>query len=206
MKIAGIYVKITSIHGVSAGKGYIRIMQALSAAESVITVREKTACFTGHRPEKLPFSVCDEEKLNKLKSVIYKHVYGAALCGYDTFFCGMQRGVDIWAGIEVLRVKLLFPDIRLICVCPYEVEYRRRTGADEAEYSMLIAQSSAHIVIGDRPSVSNYHVRNRFMVDRSSLVIGAIAVDGSGTSSTLNYAARSGVKIDKIDLNRLDEQ
>ena len=82
---------------------------------------EETACFSGYRAEKLPFSVSDEnqgyqEFLCRLSSVIRE----SAEEGYRIFYTGGCTGFDILAGEMVLGMKEEFPEIQLIAVLPFE--------------------------------------------------------------------------------------
>lgn len=166
----------------------------------------RTACFTGHRPEKIPFDTREKVFRDMLTSVIYLHAYEAINSGYDTFFCGMQRGTDIWAGKQILSLKETFPHIRLICVSPYEKEIEGRRGVDMSDYIDLRENCDEFIVLQEEYSRECYQNRNRFMVDNSSLIIGAIADRKSGTGQTLAYAKKKGLRVDEIDLVKFAEQ
>ena len=166
----------------------------------------KTACFTGHRPEKFPFDTSEKLILDIFMRAVCLHSYDAVKSGYDTFFCGMQRGLDIWAGKQIIRLKEDFPHIRLICVSPYEKEILSRRGADKADYMELREACDRFISLQSEYSRECYQNRNRFMVDNSSLIIGAVADRKSGTGQTLAYARRKGLRVDEIDLNKFAEQ
>ena len=166
----------------------------------------RTACFTGHRPEKIPFDTREKLFRDMLTSVIYLHAYEAVNSGYDTFFCGMQRGTDVWAGKKILSLKEVFPHIRLICVSPYEKEIESRRGTDRFDYLDLRENCDRFIVLQEEYSPHCYQNRNRFMVDNSSLIIGAVADRKSGTGQTLAYARRKGLRVDEINLVKFAEQ
>ena len=75
-------------------------------------LREKTVCFTGHRPEKLPgYGETENASLNVIRSMLYYQIYQSAEEGYKYFISGLARGVDLWAAEYVLEVKNRFPDI-----------------------------------------------------------------------------------------------
>lgn len=170
------------------------------ALPELVTDREKTACFTGHRPEKFPFNT-DIALFEKMfRAVLFLHISDAAAAGYDTFISGMQRGMDIWAAQEVLRYKAKDPAIKLFCVSPFYNERFHRDEADRHEYEEIAASCDRFIALRQDYSVECYSVRNRFMADRSSLVIAAASDRQSGTWQTLNYARRQGLKVDLIDL------
>ncbi len=72
-------------------------------------LREKTVCFTGHRPEKLPgYGETENASLNVIRSMLYYQIYQSAEEGYKYFISGLARGVDLWAAEYVLEVKTDF--------------------------------------------------------------------------------------------------
>ncbi len=76
-------------------------------------LRPRRCCFTGHRPEKLKRT---EEEIKKcLEEAILKAIKD----GYTSFVTGMARGVDVWAGQIVLRLRQSNPKLRLIAALPY---------------------------------------------------------------------------------------
>lgn len=166
----------------------------------------RTACFTGHRPEKIPFDTGERFCREALASVLYLHSYEAVKAGYDTFLCGMQRGTDVWAGQQILRLKEDYPHVRLICVSPFRREIASRRGEDRDDYIRLRDSCDGFIVLQEGYSRECYQNRNRFMVERSSLIIGAVADRKSGTGQTLAYAKRLGLQVDAIDLLKFGEQ
>ncbi len=166
----------------------------------LITVREKTACFTGHRPEKFPFKTDLPAIWKMFRAVLSLHIREAADAGYDTFISGMQRGMDIWAAKEVIALKAKYPSLRLYCVSPFEREIRSRKGEDRRDYEEVAAACDRFITLSADFRPDCYSIRNRYMVDRSSLVIAAAADKRSGTWQTVRYARRTNVNVDLIDL------
>ena len=167
--------------------------------------RPCAVCFTGHRPEKFPFDVTNEVYLKMFLSVIYMHACEAVREGYDTFYCGMQRGMDIWAGKQILNLKRVYPNVKLICVSPYEREISSRRGKDYDDYVLLRDSCDEFITLNEEYREGCFFERNRYMVDRSGYIIGAISDSKSGTAQTLAYAERKGLKVHRIDLRRFAE-
>ena len=165
----------------------------------------RAVCFTGHRPEKFPFDTTNELYLKMFRSLLYMHICDAVRDGYDTFYCGMQRGMDIWAGQQVLAVKRIQPSVRLICVSPYEREINSRRGKEYADYVELRDNCDEFIPLRRDYAQGCFFDRNRYMVDRSGYIIGAISDPKSGTAQTLAYAERNGLKVHRIDLLRFAE-
>ena len=74
--------------------------------------REKSCCFTGHRPVKLD---APEEEI---RAWLAEKIDEAAADGYTTFITGCAMGVDLWAGQAVLRKRAGNPGIRLVAASP----------------------------------------------------------------------------------------
>ena len=66
-------------------------------------LESKRCCFTGYRPEKLDMP---ERAVKKLFESAIKQ---AVEEGFYTFITGMARGVDMWAGEIVLKLKKHLP-------------------------------------------------------------------------------------------------
>lgn len=165
----------------------------------------RAVCFTGHRPEKFPFDVTNTLYLKMFCSLIYMHACEAVRDGYDTFYCGMQRGMDIWAGQQILNLKRIYPSVKLICVSPYEREIESRRGKERIDYIELRDKCDEFIALYKNYHPSCFFERNRYMVDRSGYIIGAISDQKSGTAQTLAYAEQKGLRIHRINLRRFAE-
>ncbi len=170
-------------------------------ADGFVSDPKRTACFSGHRPEKTPFDVNNEFYLKTMKSLLHRCVLNLYEEGFDTFICGMQRGVDIWAGQAVMRAKQSYPDIKLICVSPYSNEIYSRRGEDREDYIALRDGCDRFISLGKEYYTGCYQRRNRFMVENSSLLFAAVADMHSGTGQTISYAKKAGLRVKVMDLS-----
>lgn len=171
------------------------------STEEFVCDRRKTVCFTGHRPEKIPFGESAGAKLEDLGGAVYSKIYEAAEHGYDTFLSGMQRGMDLWAAEQVVKLRSLFPNLKLYCISPYRGELNQRKDGDFTEYERVMEQSNGIIYVSEHYHKGAYNMRNQFMVDHSSLLIGAVLDYRSGTGLTIKYARARGIALDIIDLN-----
>ena len=95
-------------------------------------LRSRWCCFTGHRPEKLKRA--EEEIKEGLEEAILKAVSD----GYTTFITGMARGVDIWAGQIVLRLRQDNPELRLIAALPYPGCDSRWSAEWKKQYTVML--------------------------------------------------------------------
>lgn len=166
----------------------------------------RSACFTGHRPAKFPFDTENKTYLSTFLSNVYLLTFEAVTKrNIDTFYCGMQVGMDIWAGKIVLeQKKTVFKDrnVNLICVAPFEDEIVRRTGQDLTDYLCLQEGCDKFIALNKSFNRYCYYQRNQYMVENSGYVIAALSKQRSGTELTINYAKKLGRDIHVIDLDK----
>ena len=166
-------------------------------------IREKTVCFTGHRPEKLPFGGADgTAEIKVIKSMIYNEISAAADEGFDTFITGMQRGIDLWAGEIVLELAAS-RDLRLIAALPYRDFGKGFKGAEKWNFGRIMDSAERVAVMSETYTPACMNLRNRYMVDNSARLIAVIGSDRSGTGQTVRYAKSCGLDIRRIDLNRI---
>ncbi len=176
--------------------------ETFSYNPTIITDRATTACFTGHRPEKIPF-YGDEIRMRMLMSMFIQRIYDAIDDGYRTFICGMARGVDIWGGKAIYALKKSHPELNLkmIGISPYKNELENLLYADIYDYGTVRQGCSEMYYLSEDYFPACYHIRNRLMVDHSSRVIGIVSDYKSGTGNTIREAKRQGIDLDIIDLN-----
>ena len=152
-------------------------------------LRLHRCCFTGHRPEKLN---CPEEQV---KALLDAAVRQAVEDGFTTFITGMARGVDIWAGQAVLKLRAQNPAIKLVAASPYKGFEDRWSDAWKEQYFFLIQWADAVRYICPSYSKGAFQKRNEWMVDRSSRVIAFYNGESGGTRNTIRYAESKGVQV-----------
>ena len=155
-------------------------------------LRLHRCCFTGHRPDKMELS----EK--EVKPLLKKAIEEAILKGYVTFITGMAMGTDIWAAEIVLEQKKKNKDLHLICALPHPDFESRRSSVEKMRFNRIIKNADLVKEINDRYFAGCYQVRNKWMVDKSNLVIAVFSGQKSGTKNTIDYAKRKGIKIINI--------
>ena len=85
---------------------------------------EKTACFTGHRPQSIPYRWEEQSpesvKLkSKIKTAIIDLIENENVIH---FISGMAIGVDMISAELVLELKAKYPNIILECALPCETQ------------------------------------------------------------------------------------
>ena len=153
--------------------------------------REKSACFTGHRPDQLRGVAADDLRL-ELQNLIESAVQE----GYTTFYCGMAMGTDILAGELAAALREQYPWVRLVAVVPFPEQSRGWPAEWKERYQALLQKCDDAVVLLPRSRPGGYHLRNRYMVDRSALLIGVYnGAPKGGTAYTVTYAQKKGLEI-----------
>ena len=152
-------------------------------------LRLHRCCFTGHRPEKLKRT---EEKIRKgLEEAIFKAISD----GYTTFITGMARGVDIWAGHIVLKLRQTNPELRLIAALPYPNCDSRWSTSWRKQYADVLEAADLVQSICTQYSMAAFQMRDEWMVDHSTRVIAVYDGVPGGTKNTIEYAEKRRVEV-----------
>lgn len=139
--------------------------------------------------------------MKRLLSVMDMHISDLVTRqGYDTFITGMQRGIDLWAAQLVLDMKDRFPGLKIICAMPYRSFGKDFKGLDLWHFNTVIEAAEKVVYVSENYCVNCMRMRNMFMVDHSSFVLGVMGDKHSGTGMTVNYAEKCGVEYHVIDL------
>ena len=155
--------------------------------------RGHTCAFTGHRPERLN---CPEEQVIQWLS---QKIRQAVEDGYTHFITGMQRGVDIWAAEEVLKLKEQGAVVRLIAASAFEGMEDRWSYDWRARYERILEEADEVIIVSRNPGRRAFFQRNHWMVDHSARLIGVYTGAPGGTKETIEYARKRGLEVVLID-------
>ena len=153
-----------------------------------LTHREETVCFTGHRF----LSKEGKEPLSALLDRVLEHLYGK---GYRCFVCGGALGFDTLAARRVLALRQAHPDARLVLALPCGDQSHAWREKDQQVWEELREAADEVNVLSPTYYEGCMHVRNRYMVNRSSLVLCYLRHARGGTMSTVGYALREQVPV-----------
>ena len=163
--------------------------------------REKTCCFTGHRPQKLPWGMNEKDpRCLALKLELAARLEALAELGYRRFICGMALGCDMYFAEAVLALRDRYPDVRLEAAIPFGDQPGRWNAEQRRRYNRLIDAADKLTILQLHYTSDCMQRRNRYMVDRSSLLLACYDGRPGGTMQTILYAERSGVKVMLIEL------
>lgn len=156
-----------------------------------------TACFTGHRSQKLPWRFNeDDERCKAMKKTLRAEIEKAIQRGYRTFLCGMALGFDTICAETVLDFKEQYGDIRIIGALPCRTQDKMWSPKDKKRYGELLKRLDGVRCIYDEYAGAECMLeRNRYMVENSSLLIALFNGLAGGTKSTIDYARKKGLEI-----------
>ena len=158
----------------------------------VITIKERTACFTGHRT--IPWT--DKRKIKKKTEEV---LIEAIEQGYRFFGAGGALGFDTLAAQTVLNLKKTYPHIKLILVLPCVSQTRGWKQGDIEEYERIKAAADKVVYTSQEYTRDCMFKRNRHLVDNSSLCIAYLTKDTGGTAYTVKYAKQKGLSIKYVE-------
>ena len=164
--------------------------------------RERSCCFSGHRPERLPWGEDEEDvRCLQIKERLRQAIQSAYEKGYRHFLCGVARGADTYFAEEVLQLREQHPDVTLECARPYEKQANSWTQEERERYESILSRCDYETVVQHHYTRGCMMRRNRYMVDHAAYII--VVYDGvlkGGTAYTLAYALRCKLETDILSL------
>ena len=157
---------------------------------AVKITRPKTAFFAGHR--KLP---SDTEQIS---TALEKELTALIESGYRFFGAGGATGFDTVAALSVLKLREMYPHIRLILVLPHHAQAKHWSKKDIAVYEDIKDRADKVVYISDEFTRDCVYRRNRHFLNGSSMCICYLSREDSGTEKTVRVARREGLQIINI--------
>ena len=115
--------------------------------------------------------------------------------GITTFYVGGCTGFDTMAALAVLDYRKTHPDIHLIVVVPYKGQSKGWSEKEKLIYTFINSSASEVVCLADHYFRGCMQIRNRYMVDNSSVCICYLNKCKGGTVSTVKYAKSKGIPI-----------
>ena len=163
--------------------------------------RPGSCCFTGHRPNKLPWGFDENDpRCLALKKRIADAVETACEEGYTHFLCGMAMGCDLYFAEAVLAAKERFPAITLEAAIPCLSQTDSWPEAQKQRYRHILSLCDYETVVQEQYTRDCMQRRNRYMVDHASLLIAVHDGLPGGTRSTVLYAMRQRIMVVNLSL------
>lgn len=160
------------------------------------THKENTCCFSGHRPEKLPWHNNERDKrCVQLRQKLYDVVLALYFSGIFHFVCGMARGSDFYFAEAVLSLRRDYENVTLEAVIPCEEQAKNWSETDRNRYYQLISECDTETLLQSAYTHDCMLRRNRYMVDHACVLVAVFDGTFGGTLHTVNYALRKELEI-----------
>ena len=164
--------------------------------------RDVSCCFTGHRPEKLPWGGDEQDpRCLETKERLFQAIERAYEAGCRHFISGMAQGADLYFAEAVLCFRQIHPDVTLEAARPCETQANGWPEQEQRRYQFILDQCDYETLVQHHYDRGCMNRRNRYMVDRSRRLIALYdGVPKGGTAQTLAYALRRGLELDILTL------
>lgn len=155
-----------------------------------------TCCFTGHRPEKLPWGdnensaacMALKERLASTLDELYSR-------GFRHFISGMAQGCDLYFAEAALSLREGRPNVVVEAAIPCLSQSKSWREEERARYQSILDRSDLETVVQQHYTQGCMLRRDRFMVDRSALLLAVYNGSSGGTRYTINYALDKGLEV-----------
>ncbi len=163
---------------------------------------EVTCAFTGHRPQSLPWGYSEfAPSFLAARERLRRELCLAVGSGYKIFLTGMAVGADQMFASLVIELIDGGEEIELRAAVPCRTQASRWTEPQKARYWDILSRCSEIEVLQDEYSAGCMQRRNRWMVDRSGLLIALWNGSPSGgTAGTLRYAREKGLRLSIVNV------
>lgn len=160
-----------------------------------------TCCFTGHRPEKLPWGYDEsspdcaalKQRLARTLDELYRR-------GFRHFISGMAQGCDLYFAEAVLALREENPDVVAEAAIPCPTQARGWREEDRARYQSIVARCDLETVVQQHYTQGCMLRRDRYIVDHSSLLLAVYNGSSGGTRYTINYALDKGLEVIRLNV------
>ncbi len=161
---------------------------------------ELVCCFTGHRPEKLPWRYNEEDpRCGALKDRLPGPVHAVYRAGLRPVICGMAKGCDTFFAETVLELRNEAPGVTLEAAIPCESQFLHWSREERRRYDYIMHQCDLETILQREYTKDCMAKRNQYMVDCSSLLIAVYDGSYGGTMQTVNYAKKRGLMIIQLE-------
>ena len=143
----------------------------------------KGCSFSGHRTVKA-------QHLPALSGLLSRAIEYAYNEGCREFYSGGAIGFDIIAAREVLRFRMLHPDVRLIMLLPCIDQDLYWNKQQKENYGFVLSEADEVIYISDEYTPSCIKERNKRLAESADIMICYLYHRASGAGQTVAMAAR----------------
>ena len=167
--------------------------------------RALTCCFSGHRPDKLPWGLDEADpRCAALKRSLVREIEGLYRRGFRHFISGMAMGCDLYFAEAALALRESCPGLTVEGAVPCPTQAGRWPGAQRQRWRGILDRCDLETVVQQSYDRFCMLRRDRYMVDRSAAILSVFDGTPGGTQYTLNYALEQRLEVLLLDPARPD--
>lgn len=163
--------------------------------------KKTTCCFTGHRPEKLPWGN-DESSPDciALKKKLFQTLEELYRRGFRHFISGMAQGSDLYFAEAALALRETNLDVVVEAAVPCPSQSKNWKEPERVRYQNILDRCDLETVVQQHYTQGCMLRRDRYMVDRSALLLAVYNGSSGGTRYTINYALDCGLEVIRLSV------
>lgn len=146
------------------------------------------ACFTGHR-------AMSEGELKNASALVSEQIKKLYAKGIRNYYAGGALGFDFTSAVTVLNMKRVFPDITLNLALPCPKYQSKWTESEIELFDRVRARADSEVFVSESYHRGCMQMRNKYMVDRSTVCVSYMTKRQGGTYNTVLYAQKKGLEI-----------
>ena len=113
---------------------------------------------------------------------------------------GMAEGFDLLAAEVVLKIKKIYPDIKLTAVIPFGGQPNHFSDKDKNRYAIVLRQCDGTVLIAKRYFKGCFHRRNDYLVGNYIAIVAYFdGQSNGGTFYTVNRAKTKNIPVININ-------
>ena len=160
----------------------------------------RTCCFTGHRPDKLPWGLDESDpRCAAIKRSLARELEDLYRRGFRHFVSGMARGSDLYFAEAALALREQRPDMTVEGAVPFPAQADHWRPDQRRRWKDILARCDLETVVQQNYDRFCMFRRDRYMVDRSAAILAVFDGTPGGTQYTLNYAMEKKLEILLLD-------
>lgn len=145
-------------------------------------------CFTGHR-------TISAEHMRVLPQVLDRVLEGLIGRNMTVFRAGGAIGFDTLAALKVLEKKEKYPEVRLELILPFQDQTKGWSESNREAYEYVRSRADKVICLHEAYVSGCLLERNRKLVEGSHCCVGYCTTDKGGSSYTIRYAKKNGLRV-----------
>lgn len=154
-------------------------------------MKNYTCCFTGHREIPSGYENVIRKRLDTVLAKLIEE-------GITDFLAGGAIGFDMLAEEAVISLKEKYPHIRLHIIVPCANQTVKWSRDNVIRYEELSSKADEVRLMSEGYYRGCMQVRNRYMVDNSSVLVAYLTKTTGGSAGTVRDAEKKGLKIINI--------